>query len=643
MFNKCVFLVLCVVLVYLGCQKEAQKPEEKITDETEVKTYTIEQFRDTESIFGHSFSQDEKSILFSSNKSGVYNAYILSVTGGEPTQLTDSRTEAIFANSFFPDDGRILYSSDKGGNEISHIFLRNEDGTTKDLTPAEKAKSNFFRWGFEKKSFYYISNKRDKRFFDLYRMDIETFSPKLVYKNEKGFDISAISRDNRYLALSKAITTNNSDMYLFDMEKGKLTHLSPHEGDVSFSPQTFSPDSKFLYYLTNLDSEFTYLKKYEIGSDKRETVETYEWDIYYTYFSWKGTYRVSGINEDARTVIKIFDTKSKQLLQLPQLPNVNITSVNISKSEAIMTFYANGSRSPNNLYLYNFKDKKFTKLTNTINPEINPEDLVEATVVRYKSFDDLQIPAILYKPLGMKEGAKLPGIVRVHGGPGGQARIGYRPSIQYLVNHGYLVIDVNNRGSSGYGKTFYKMDDKKHGTVDLDDCVWAKKYLISTGFVDPEKVAILGGSYGGYMVLAALTYRPDEFTAGIDLFGISNWVRTLNSIPPWWESFKEALYAEMGNPKTDLDKLKAKSPLFHYDKIKKPLMVLQGANDPRVLKVESDEIVKAVKEKGIPVEYLVFDDEGHGFVHKKNQIVADKAMLKFLDTHVKGVDKKGEK
>jgi dipeptidyl aminopeptidase/acylaminoacyl peptidase len=470
---------------------------------------------------------------------------------------------------------------------------------------------------------------------DLYAMDIDSFTPSLIYQNDEGYDVSAIAPNRRHLALTKSITNNNSEMYLYDLEASQMTHLSPHEGDVTFSPQTFSLDSSELYYLTNENREFTYLKKYIIADQAHEIVETHDWDIFYTYFSWEGTYRVTGINQDARTVIKITNTQTGEPFSLPELPNVNITSVNISKSEELMSFYANGSRSPSNLYLYYFADNRFERLTDTLNPQIDPDDLVEAEVVRYESFDGLQIPAVLYKPHQLSSDQKLPGIVRVHGGPGGQARIGYSPNIQYLVNHGYVVIDVNNRGSSGYGKTFYQMDDQKHGSVDLDDCVWAKKYLIGENLVDPEKVAIVGGSYGGYMVLAALTFRPEEFTAGVDLFGISNWVRTLQSIPPWWESFREALYAEMGNPETDLEALRAKSPIFHYDQITRPLMVLQGANDPRVLKVESDEIVEALKKKGVPVEYLVFEDEGHGFVNKENQIEADKAMLEFLNKYVK--------
>lgn len=627
MIRKIACLMVIFSLIFFACKK---------TEYREVNQYTIEQFMDTVSIGGSSFSHGEKTILFSSNKTGIYNAFTIPVEGGEPTQLTYSEDDAIFALSFFPEDNRILYSSDKGGNEINHIYLRDEDGTVRDLTPEEKEKASFYGWAFDQKSFFCGSNKRDPKFFDIYEMDIETFTPKMIYKNDAGYELASISRDKKYFAFFKAITTNNSEMYLYDRKTKEMKHLSPHEGDVQYQPQTFSPDSKNLYYLTDEDSEFTYLKRYDIEAGQKDTVEQYDWDIWYTYFSRNGKYRVVGINEDARTVIKVYDTSTNQPLKLPELPGGNISLVNISKSEKIMAFYFNGSRSPNNLFVYNFDSGVYAQLTDTMNPEIDPEDLVEAEVVRYKSFDGLDIPGVYYKPHNINPREKVPALIMVHGGPGGQARKGYRPIQQYIVNHGYALIDVNNRGSSGYGKTFFKMDDKKHGEVDLDDCVWAKKYLISTGYIDPDKIGIIGGSYGGYMVLAGLTFRPDEFAVGVDLFGISNWVRTMQSIPPWWESFKEALYAEMGNPETDLEYFRRISPLFHADNIQKPLMVLQGANDPRVLKVESDEIVEAVKKKGIPVEYIVFDDEGHGFINKENQITAYKAILDFLNEYLRG-------
>jgi dipeptidyl aminopeptidase/acylaminoacyl peptidase len=198
------------------------------------------------------------------------------------------------------------------------------------------------------------------------------------------------------------------------------------------------------------------------------------------------------------------------------------------------------------------------------------------------------------------------------------------------------VFEINNRGSSGYGKTFYAMDDRKHGEADLGDVVASKRMLIETGYVDSARIGILGGSYGGYMTLAALTLQPDAFKVGVDLFGISNWSRTLSNIPPWWGSFKDALYAEMGDPKTDSVRLQRISPLFHADRIKVPLMVLQGANDPRVLKVESDEIVAAAQRNGVPVEYVVFPDEGHGFVKKENEIAGYTKVIAFLDKYLKG-------
>jgi dipeptidyl aminopeptidase/acylaminoacyl peptidase len=613
-------------MVIISCQK---------SDYKEVNKYTIEQFMNTTSIFGNSFSSDESKILFTSDKSGIFNAYTMSVGGENSTQITHSDSTSIYAVSFFPKDNRIILMSDKNGNEIYHISLLNEDGSVQDLTPYENARSTFYGWSFDKNSFFYGSNKRNPSFMNIYEMDIETFTAELFYQNDEGYSLGDISDDKRFIAFSKTITNNNSDMYLYNIESKEMEHLTPHEGDINYSPASFSIDSKALYYLTDENSEFAYLKKYDMDSNAHETITEADWDIMYAYFSETGKYRVMGINNDAKTEIEIFDFEKNKQVNLPELPNANITSVNISDSEKLMTFYVNGSRSPNNLYVYDFNAKKYQKLTDSINPEIDKSDLVDGKVIRFKSFDGLEIPAILYKPHDIKPGEKAPALVNVHGGPGGQARIGYRGTIQYLVNHGYVVLDINNRGSSGYGKTFYQLDDLKHGEDDLMDCVKAKDYFYSTGYVDSNKIGIMGGSYGGYMVLAALTYQPTEFAVGVDLFGISNWVRTLESIPPWWESFREALYKEMGNPETDKDYLYRISPLFHYENIVNPLMVLQGANDPRVLKVESDEIVEAVKANGVPVEYVLFDDEGHGFRKKENRIAGNKAILEFLDTYLK--------
>ena len=256
-------------------------------------------------------------------------------------------------------------------------------------------------------------------------------------------------------------------------------------------------------------------------------------------------------------------------------------------------------------------------------------------MVRYASFDGLEIPALLYRPHGASAESPVPAMLWIHGGPGGQSRAGYNPTLQFLINQGYAILSVNNRGSAGYGTTFFHLDDRKHGEGDLQDCVYARRYLAGLDWVDGERVGIIGGSYGGYMVAAALAFQPEAFDIGIDIFGVTNWLRTLESIPPWWEDFREALYDEMGDPATDRERLTANSPLFHADKIVKPLLVVQGANDPRVLQVESDELVAKVKANGVPVEYVLFEDEGHGFRSKKNRIRASEAYVRFADQHLK--------
>ena len=276
------------------------------------------------------------------------------------------------------------------------------------------------------------------------------------------------------------------------------------------------------------------------------------------------------------------------------------------------------------------------QLTDSLNPAIKADDMVESTVIRYSSFDGLKAPSVFYKPKDVSASNKVPALVFVHGGPGGQSRRGYSALIQHLVNHGYAVLAANNRGSSGYGKTFFHLDDKRHGEVDLQDIVYARKYLESLDWVDGDKVGIIGGSYGGYMVAAALAFEPEVFDVGINIFGVTNWERTLTSIPPWWESFKEALYDEMGDPATDIERLRRISPLFHANNINKPLLVVQGANDPRVLQAESDDLVKAVRDNNVPVDYVLFPDEGHGFLKKENRITASKAYVKFLDKYLKG-------
>jgi dipeptidyl aminopeptidase/acylaminoacyl peptidase len=581
------------------------------------------------------FSHDGTKALVSMDSSGVYNLYAIPTTGGEPQRLTTSN-ESQYPVSYFPADDRLIYQQDAGGNELDHLYIL--DGQdAKDITPGDKTKAAFVQWSTDGKWFWVATNERDPKAFDLYRYSAKDYKRELVFTNKEAWGIGDVSRDGRWLALGKPRTNADSNIFLVDLNKPKAAPklITPHKGDVQNNAFGFAPSSKTLWYSTDGQGEFTQAWSYDLATGKARAEISASWDVAFVRFSESGRYRVSATNEDAKTVLQVFDTTTGKAVALPTLPNADVTGTLFSRDETKMGFLLTSDRTPRDLWVVDLAGGTPRQLTHALNPAIDPNDLVDSEVVRYPSSDGLAIPAILFRPKDASATHKAPAIVWVHGGPGGQSRRGYSPSIQHLVNHGYAILAVNNRGSSGYGKKFFHMDDRKHGDVDLKDVVAARPYLAGLDWVDGSHVAILGGSYGGYMVGAALAFAPDAFDAGVDIFGVMNWVRTLESIPPWWSSFRESLYAEMGDPATDKARLQSISPLFHAEQIKKPLLVVQGKNDPRVLKIESDEIVAAVKKNGVPVDYLVFDDEGHGFQKQKNTIAAQEAYLKFLDKYLR--------
>jgi len=621
--SKPFFWFIIFFLFVLSCQKPYTPTK-----------YSIEQFYENNRIGGGAFSYDETKLLVSSDESGIFNVYEIDIASGAKTQKTFSEKESFFAIDYLPGSNQILYSADKGGDELNHIFLINKDGEITDLTPGENEKANFAGWSKDKKSMYYISNKRNPQFFDFYKMNIDNLDSEMLYQNDNGINISNMSEDETWFAFSQTITTSENKLFLQNRIDNSIIEVSEEPG--SYNASGFSKDNKDFYFITDVGKEFSYLVKYKIGTGEQEVLFQTNWDVMYSYLSENERYRVIAINEDGKNTLFIKDLANNSDVYFPEIPDGDIKGVSFSESEKKIRLTIGTSKSPNNIYVYDMGSKKLKKLTETLNPEINANDLVSAEVVRYLSFDGLKIPAIYYKPLNATKRNKVPALVWVHGGPGGQSRTGYSSLIQYLVNHGYAVLAVNNRGSSGYGKTFYKMDDRNHGDKDLKDCIWGKKWLQAQDYIDAENIGIIGGSYGGYMTMAAMTFTPDEFKVRVNIFGVTNWLRTLKSIPPYWESFRNALYKEMGDPTTaDSVRLYEISPVFHAHKVKNPVMVLQGANDPRVLKIESDEIVAGIEENGITVEYVVFDDEGHGFRKKENEIKAYGKILSFLEIYLK--------
>ena len=618
----------------IACKQTEPKNEEKI-EPKEITQYSIEQFYKNKKVNGGAFNNNETKLLVSSNETGIFNVFEITIENGLKKQLTYSEKESFFAIDEVPNSKLILYTADKGGDENNHIYLLDENGISTDLTPGENVKAIYGGWSEDKKFLFYFSNKRDVKYFDMYKMNLADWKSKMIYKNLEGLNIEDISHDENTFSISKSITTSEDKLFLMSRKNNKTIEISIEPG--SYSGSGFSNNDKYFYYITDVGKEFKYLVKYEIATGNKEIIFETNWDVMYSYLSENEKYRIIGINEDGKNNLIIQDNITGKNIDFPDIPDGDIKGVNISESEKLMRLTVGTSKSTNNIYVYNFETKSLKQLTNTMSTELDSNNLVSAEVVRFKSFDGLEIPAIYYKPLTATKENKVPALVWVHGGPGGQSRVGYFSLIQFLVNHGYAILAVNNRGSSGYGKSFYKMDDLNHGDKDLKDCIWGKKWLQDQDYIDKDKIGIIGGSYGGYMTMAAMTFTPDEFKVGVNIFGVTNWLRTLKSIPPHWESFKKALYTELGDPNTkDSVRLYEISPLFHAQNVKNPVMVLQGANDPRVLQVESDEIVNAMRKNNIPVEYVLFPDEGHGFRKKENEIKGYGQILTFLDKYLKG-------
>lgn len=607
---------------------------------TAFETYSAEAFFQTTSFglasgAGYPWSADGTRVLAQSDASGVFNAMTIDAEGNTE-QLTMSETDAHFAQSFFPNDDRIIVSADQGGNELNHIYVRELDGTLVDVTPGDNVKASFGGWRADNEVFYVWHNGRDSASFDLYAVNPSDYSTTMVFENP-GFQPGALSDSGRWLAMDKPRTSADSDVYVVDLsaDSPEPVLVTAHEGNIAYSTYAFTPDESKLVYSTNEFGEFSQAWTHDLATGEKAPLIAADWDVSFVFYSPSGQYQIHAINADGLTDLTITDTATGEEVVLNGVPEGELGQIRFSPDETKIAFGLNTDTSPYNLYMTELGGEA-VRLTNALNPEISEDNLVTATVERFDASDGVTIPGIMYKPKQASADNPVPALVWVHGGPGGQSTRGYSAAIQHMVNHGYAIYAANNRGSSGYGKTFYHMDDKRHGQEDLRDIVEAGHYLRSLDWVDNDKVGVIGGSYGGYMTAAALTFHPDEFEVGINIFGVTNWVRTLQSIPDWWAAFREALYDEMGDPATDAERHRAISPLFHAENVTKPMLVVQGANDPRVLQVESDELVAAIRENGVYVEYVLFPDEGHGFLRKENRITASEAYVTFLDRFLKG-------
>jgi dipeptidyl aminopeptidase/acylaminoacyl peptidase len=601
-----------------------------------VKQYTIQQLLHPIKTFGVSFTPDERSILYISNESGVLNVFAVPVNGGPSRQLTFS-TEHLRYAGIGRNDRRLYYTKDCGSQENTHLFVVDAAGRERLLTPGEQVQVRFMGWNPRYTAFYCATNERDPKHFDLYRIHSPDYDRELIYKDSSGLHFCTLSKNEKYAAFIRIRNRAASDIFLYDLQTKELREVAGHTAEAYVQPCCFSIDSSRLYFLSDEGAEISYLCALDLATGKTATIMQPSNNIKMMSLSPQGTYRVLLVDSDARNKLIVERNDSSGPVNIPELDEYSVTSIAFSESEKFMACLAERDRSPTTLFVFEFASGHLRKLAGGLKDDIDPTQLVESTHVSFDARDGMTIRGLLWKPKCASRDNRVPALVWVHGGPGGQTRRSYSARIQFFVNHGYAVFGVNHRGSSGYGKTFYRADEGKQGREPLWDCVDAKKYLESLDYIEPERIGIIGGSFGGYMALAALAFEPYEFAVGVDICGVSNWLRAFEVFPPYWATIQRNIMAQkVADPVVDRDKLRAMSPLFYAEQIVRPLMVIQGANDPRVKRCEADDIVTAVRKHGGTVEYLLFEDEAHALRKGVNAVKAYNTILDFLERYLRG-------
>lgn len=577
----------------------------------------------------YGFNLTDERFLVNHNQSGISNAYEFDIQTSEFISVTTSDTKSFYGLSYFPSDDRVILQADNQGDELNHIFVK-DGGEVIDLTDYENTRAKFLGFSVDGLSFYIASNQRDAITLDIYKYSVDDYSKSMLYQNNAAYEVTAKSDGDRYFVLTNSVDNYSTQIVLYDQITDSELNITNNKVENSF----LSFMGNALLYSSNYDDNFNQLWSIDLTTNEEKKVYSASWDIVGANFYENTNTLHVFINEDASTKLVFLSADDYSELSNDILPTEGLKGFSLSRAEDSYAFVYGSDTSPGDLFFSKTNFDESSLVASSFNT-LDEANMVSSEVIRFESFDGLEIPSILYKPKGASPSNPAPVMVYVHGGPGGQTRKGFNSQIQYMLHHGYGILGVNNRGSSGYGAEFYHLDDKRHGQEDLQDIIASKEYLQSLSWVDDNKIGVMGGSYGGFMTLAALTFYPDVFNVGIDIFGVSNWVRTLKSIPPWWESFKVALYDEMGDPAADEERHRKISPLFHAQNITKPMLVIQGSNDPRVLQIESDEIVNQVRANNVYVDYLVFPDEGHGFRKKVNRVKSANSIVDFLDECLK--------
>lgn len=581
-------------------------------------------------------SPDGEYLAFLSPWKNRLNIMVQKIGESETTRVT-SAEERDIAGYFWANSNRLVFLQDQGGDENFRLYAVDRDGKNlKELTPFEKVRVRIIDDLEDNENEMIIGmNHRNKEIFDAYRLNINTGELAMIAENPG--NISGWLTDNEG-KLRAAVTTDgvNTSILYRKTEKDAFKTILTTNFKETISPLFFTFDNQFVYAVSNIgrDKDSVVIFDIENGKIKETVYENNDVDVSNLLRSKKRKV-ITGVSffREKREYV-FFDEIRKNLQETleKKLPGYEVALAGLNKAEdkALIRTYSDKSRGA--YYFYDLNQDKLVKLSE-ISPWLDENQLSDMKPVEYRSRDGLVIKGYLTLPKGMKS-ENLPVVINPHGGPWARDYWGFDPEVQFLANRGYAVLQMNFRGSTGYGRKFWELGFKQWGKTMQDDITDGVNWLIAQKIADPKRIAIYGGSYGGYAVLAGLAFTPDLYACGVDYVGVSNIFTLLETLPPYWELGRKMMYEMIGDPEKDKELLKAVSPVFHVDKMKAPLFVAQGANDPRVKKSESDQIVEALKKRGIDVPYMVKDNEGHGFHNEENRFDFYREMEKFLSKHL---------
>ncbi len=580
-------------------------------------------------------SPDGSRISFLQPYQSRMNLFVPPRAGGAAVRVT-SETERDISGYFWKGASRIVYRKDFCGDENFHIVAVDADGANLvDLTPFEKVRANIIDDRVDHDDEIIIEmNKRDPEVFDVYRVDLDTKQLTLIAENPG--NVTGWITDHTGCIRIALVTdgVNGSILHRTDAGAPFATVITT-DFKEAIEPLGFDADNKLLFATSNIGRDKTAVVRIDPATAEEESVIFEHPEVDVSDLGWSPRRKVI---TDVQFVTskrrrEIFDAETETVyadLQR-QLPGYEIDLKSRNREETIFVVAAWSDRLQGIRYLYDATSKTLTKLAE-LAPWLHEGELAEMKPITYRARDGLTIHGYLTLPQG--GGKNLPLVVNPHGGPWVRDVWGYNPEVQFLANRGYAVLQMNFRGSTGYGRAFWQAGFKQWGRKMQDDVTDGVRYAIAQGIADPKRVCIYGGSYGGYSALAGLVFTPDLYACGIDYVGISNLLTFLKTIPPYWKARLDMYYEMVGNPDTEKEFLAAVSPALHADKIRVPLLIAQGAQDPRVNIDESNQMVAALKRHGIAVEYLVKDNEGHFFTNEENRLEFYEAVEKFLQKHL---------